>query len=745
MTISPKKWKTLPIKLLAAIGYIDVVVGMFNLSSLHSESCFRTPDLSSENIDFTPNLLTFRFFSNDTHSQTFHIPKCIFDSALTTHLFNHLNIYSDVSSYKKEFETYYMGSVEGTYKTIIIKGEDKTPYLERTKTFIPNDKTDNSIITYGDDKKRYMDPWPLLSLIDDNPCEVFDELDEKILPYFGKCRPFYLNFDSVKLVGHITSSFATFSYTSVNGTDSYKIRIFFGNSGDVVHALPFESQDLAVRMMLKHDLEIIGKTQPVRDMLNKYLNLESLDKLFEENHEDIMNDLKHMCSTFYRHIQLVLSGDITKDTLKLEHLLEPLLTFSIAYYVQYSYPSNDNFRGIESYINTEAMIQLSPELFELFANNMTVETPVRRNGSSFIDLLLSTYSFTNGFHNGNLNHLGLSLYFLKFIYQKNVTEDIAEYVHRYIDVLYGRYTYPESLKPENMYRSVDTHDVMDLFMMNTMVIYSRNNKSLLHHFLLRQTGLCNVNNIISHYHRLKDDHRDFGSLVSPCFRCLRYDFTEKKINDLITTESLEAYGRLFQMVNYMTRNSSMLNTIDCSLPEEDVLAIVPLNDKIYVVSSSPVVTGTVYEAQHTAIGLSLYVTRVQNNTCIHLTNIYAKDTPKAVYTFNLDESKDCDVCPSVLLEYTTNTGFTNLYVIRSTSDVKYIAKNSDLFPLTSHYMWILKNDTVLELRGTNFFIFSSKSPGAIVLYIIIISLIIWTLYEIIKLFCYKRQWQYQKL
>ncbi|UEH20517.1 envelope glycoprotein H [Elephant endotheliotropic herpesvirus 2] len=743
MKPSLKKWKTLPIKLFAVLSSINVTVGMFNFSNLHSESCFRTPDLSSQNIDFTPNLLTFRFFSNDTHSQVFHLPKCIFDSALTNHLFNHLNIYSDVSAYKNEFESYYMGSVEGTYKTIIIKGEDKTPYLERTKTVVPDGKIENSIITYGDNKQRYMDPWPLLSLIDDKPCEVFDELDEKILPYFGKCRPFYLNFDNVSVTGHITSSFVTISYLSVNGTQSYKIRLFFGNSGDVVHALPFESQDLAVRMMLKHDLEIIGKVDPVRNMLT-YLSLESLDKLFEENHEDIMKDLKHMCSNFHKHIQLILSGDITKDTLKLEHLLEPLVAFSIAYYVQYSYPSNDNFRGIENFIDTETTIQLSSELFELFANNMTVETPVRINGSSFIDLLLSTYSFTNSYHNGNLNHLGLSLYFLKFTYLKNVTEDIARYIHLYIDVLYGRYTYPESLKQENMYRSPETHDVMDLFMMNTMVIKSHN-KSLLHHFLLRQTGLCNVNNIISHFHQLKDDRRDFGSLVSPCYRGLRYDFTEKKINELITTESLEPYGRLFQMVNYMTKNSSMLNVIDCALPEESVLAIVPLEDKLYVVSSSPVVTGTVYEAQHTAIGLSLYVTRVQNNTCIHLTNIYARDTPKSVYTFNLDESKDCDVCPSVLLEYTTNTGFTNLYVIRSIVDVKYIAKNNDLFPLTSHYIWILKNDTVLELQGTNFFIFSSKSPGAIVLYIIIISLIIWTLYEIIKLFCYKRQWQYQKL
>nr|AIT71144.1 envelope glycoprotein H [Elephant endotheliotropic herpesvirus 1A]QOE74832.1 envelope glycoprotein H [Elephant endotheliotropic herpesvirus 1A]QOE74948.1 envelope glycoprotein H [Elephant endotheliotropic herpesvirus 1A] len=713
------------------------VMSAFNLSRVHSESCFKTQDLSSERFDLTPNLVMFKFFSNETHSQVFHLPKCIFDSDLTTYLFQHINIYDDVTKYKSQFEKYYMASVEGSYKTIIVEGTDNTPYLDHNTAYNPEKTVKDLIVTYQD--MKYMNPYPILSLIDDSPCEVFEGIDELILPYFGRCRKLFLNFDNVTVTGHVTSSFVTISYTAYNGTTPYTIRLFFGNSADVVHALPFESQDLAFRMMIHDDLEIIGHVNPVKSMLRTF-KMDLLDSLLKQNHEDVTNDFKHLFSAFYSHIQKILRRDITRDSLYLEQLLEPLMTYGIAHYVQYRYKYTDKWRGIDNYLETETYMQMVPELFELFANNMTVINPVRPNATKFMDILLSVYLYKSS---GPFDHRGLLIYFLKYVYQKNVTDDVATYAHEYMTKIYKKYTYPDTKQQETIYKS--NNDSIDLFILNAIAVNS-DNKTLRHHILLLQTGMCNIKNILGHFHALKHNEQNFGNLLSPCYRSLRYDLDEKKINELITTESLQQYGRLVSMVHSMTRNSSMLNIIKCELPEDGLLAIVPINDKLYVISSKPMVTGVVYKARYTAVNSFLFVTRVQNNTCVHIDRTFEDGTLKAVYSLGIDTAKECgDMCPSVLVEYGTNTGFIGLYTITTVDDLTYISSNRKLFPETSHYIWLLKNDTVLELEGTNIFLFSSRSPGAIILYIIIISLIIWTLYEIIKLFCYRRQWQYQKL
>nr|ADK70899.1 envelope glycoprotein H [Elephant endotheliotropic herpesvirus 1B] len=729
-------WLTIPILIIMTSHKIMCA---FDLSHVHSESCLKIQDISSDTINFTPNLVMFRFFSNETHSDVFHLPKCIFDSKLTSYLFDHLNIYEDVSVYKNNFEKYYMGSVEGTYRTIIIKGEDTTPYLDKTTAPTVEITEKDLIITYQG--IRYMNPFPVLSLIDDESCEVFDDINELILPYFGKCRKFYLNFGSVTLFGHITSNFVTIKYTAQNGTDPYTIRLFFGNSAEIVHTLPFEAQDLALRMMMYDDFEIIGEVGPVKEMLKSF-KLSLLDSLLEQNHEDVMNDFRHVFEAFYNHIKKIRDGSIDIKSLHIEQLLDPLLTYSIGYYIQYRYPPyTGKWRGIEHFIETETYIHMVPELFDLFAHNMTVKTPTRPNAIKFINILIRLYSYTDY---TKLDHRGLSLYFLKYIYQGNVTDDIATYAHRYMTNLYTKYTYPKTQEGEHLYKSYN--DSLDTFILNTIGLKSKN-KTLLHHILLLQTGMCNIQNIIGHFHSLQNNDPKFGALLSPCYRSLRYDLTAKKIGQLITKESLEPYGRLVNMVRFMTKNSSMLNVLKCELPEDDgLLAIATVDNKTYIISSRPIAVGVVYKATYTAINLFLYVTRIQNNTCIHIDKVYRDGDVKAVYTFSLDTAKDCgDMCPSVLVEYQTNTGFIGIHVINSIADIQYISENRNLFPESSHYLWLLKNDTVLELEGTNFFLFSSKSPGAIVLYIIIISLIAWTLYEIIKLFCYKRQWQYQKL
>ncbi|UEH20627.1 envelope glycoprotein H [Elephant endotheliotropic herpesvirus 6] len=733
-----ERFATEVLLVLACIVNQNNVMGAFNLSRVHTESCFKTKDLSSETLDLTPNLIMFKFFSNETHSQVFHLPKCIFDSDLTTYLFQHINIYEDVTMYKTRFEQYYMASVEGTYKTIIIKGTDNTPYLDQSTAYNPEQTVKDLIITYKDVK--YMNPYPMLSLIDDPPCEVFDGVDELLLPYFGRCRKFYLNFDHTTVEGHVTSSFVTISYTSLNGTVPYKIRLFFGNSGDIVHALPFESQDLAFRMMIRDDLEIIGKVAPVKAML-KTFNMDSLDSLLEQNHEDVSNDFKHLFSTFYLHIRKILQGDITRKSLFLEQLLEPLVTYGIANYVQYRYPHTDKWRGIENVLETESYMYIVPELFELFANNMTIVTPVRPNATKFMELLLKIYSYKSV--TGPFDHRGLLIYFLKFIYQNNVTEDVATYAHFYMTELYRKYTYPVSKEEETVYKS--NNDIVDLFILNAIAVRSGND-TLTRHILLLQTGMCNIKNILGHFHILTNNEQKLGNLLSPCYRSLRYDLTETKINELITKQSLQQYGRLVGMVHSMTKNSSMLNIIKCELPEDGLLAIVPIEKKLYVISSKPTATGIVYKGRYTSVNSFIFATRIQNGTCVHIDRTFDEGSLKAVYSLGIDTAKDCgDMCPSVLVEYGTSTGFIGLYIINSVDDLTYISNNRHLFPETSHYLWLLKNDTVLELEGTNFFLFSSRSPGAIILYIIIISLIIWTLYEIIKLFCYKRQWQYQKL
>ncbi|ALM25998.1 envelope glycoprotein H [Proboscivirus elephantidbeta4] len=713
----------------------------FNFSEIKNETCLRSKDIEN-NLDLSSSLITFRFFANESMSDVFHLPRCIFTHPLTDYLFDHMKIYSSVDEYKAEFQSTYLPGVEGTYKTVIIQGpDDNGPYLDKTKLTEKEESNEGNFITYN--KTTYIHRYPLLSLVDDPECEVFEDVDEMFLPFFGRCRNVSMTVKDVTVFSTITSVFSTLKYMFVNKTQHSPIRVFFGNADEVVTTMPFEPSDLALRITRRDDLLVAGKKDPVQYMLN-HIQMNSIDDMLRANHEHNIHNLKHLFSTFNQHVKKILDGKITYENIRVENMLEAYISWLIAAYVQYKSPHEHGLISLDDYIWTETALQASVDVFELFTNNMQVSLPVRKNASDLVDLILTVEKYIPVDSEHPPNHKGLSLMYLKYIYLQNVTSDIAEYASTYMRLLYDKYTYPENTET-SMYKHHD--DVYDLFLLNHMAIKS-SNMTLLRQVLLMQTSLCNVKNLLGHFHSLESNSRDLGHLVSPCFRCLRYDFTQEKIESMVTQETLSPYGRLTRMVHMMTKNSSMLDVLKCPLPEENLLAILPFSDTVtYVVSKKPVVQGEVYRATHTAIGVELYLTRLINNTwCVPVNYIFDnKDVTPVVHTFSIGTSQECDVCPSVLLQYSGNHGFTAYYVIHELKDVKYIHDNRHLFPRSSHYMWILKNNTVLELQGTNMFVFSSRSAGAIVLYVIIVSVIIWTLYEIGKLFFYKYQWRYQKL
>nr|ALN42256.1 envelope glycoprotein H [Elephant endotheliotropic herpesvirus 4] len=710
----------------------------FNFTEIKNETCLQTSDIEHKS-NLSSKLITFRFFANDTHSEVFHLPRCIFTHPLTEYLFAHMGIYKSVDEYKSEFEATYLPSVEGTFRTVIIKGSDDSPYLPKTK--VEEKEGDEGTFVYNN--TRYMHTYPTMSLIDDPECEVFDAVDETFLPFFGHCRNVSMTVKGVTVYSSITSAFSTLKYIVVNQTKPFPVRLFFGNSDEIVATMPFEPTDLTLRTTRSDDLIVAGKKGPVRVML-EHVRLESIDAMLHANHEYNVHNLRHLFLTFNEHVKKILTGAITYDNIRVEDLLEPYLSWLISAYVQYKSPKPHGLISVDDYVFTETALQASIELFELFTNEMKVALPFRKNASDFIDILLRLEKYVYVDEEPRLDHKGLSLYYLKYIYLRNVTEDIVRYATKYMLRLYEKYTYPGD-EHTSMYKHHD--DVYDLFLLNILAIAS-SNMTFLRHVLLLQTSMCNVKNLLGHFHSLETNSRDLGHLVSPCFRCLRYDFTPEKIENMVSQETLSPYGRVTRMVHSMTKNSSMLDVLKCPLPEENLVAVIPFSDTVtYVVSTKPVVRGEVYRATHTAIGVELYLTRLINNTlCVPLNYLFdSKDVTPVVQTFSIGHSKECDVCPSVLLQYSGNHGFTAFYVITTIDDVKYIHDHRTAFPRSSHYMWILKNNTVLELQGTNMFVFSSRSAGAIVLYVIIVSVIIWTLYEIGKLFMYKYQWRYRKL
>ncbi|UVZ34381.1 envelope glycoprotein H [Elephant endotheliotropic herpesvirus 3B] len=710
----------------------------FNFTEIKNETCLQTSDIEHKS-NLSSKLVTFRFFINETHSDVFHLPRCIFAHPLTEYLFGHMQIYKSVDAYKADFESMYLPSVEGTYRTVIITGSDDGPYLPKTK--VEDKEGDEGTFVYNN--TRYMHTYPIMSLIDDPECELFDAVDETFLPYFGRCRNVSMTVKDVTVYSSITAVFSTLKYILINQTKPFPVRLFFGNSDEIVTVMPFEPTDLTLRATRSDDFLVAGKKEPVQAML-RHVKLASIDELLHANHEYNVHNMKHLFSTFNAHVKKILTGAITYENIRVEDMLESYLAWLIAGYVQYKSPKPHGLISVDNYVSTETALHASVELFDLFTNKITVKLPFRRNASDFIDTVLRLDKYVDVDAEPRLDHKGLSLYYLKYIYLKNVTEDTIKYATRYMLYLYDKYIYPDD-EQASMYKHHD--DVYDMFMINTMAIRS-DNMTFLRHMLLLQTSMCNVKNLLGHFHSLETNSRDLGHLLSPCFRCLRYDFTPEKIESMVTHEALSPYGRVTRMVHSMTKNNSMLDVLKCPLPEENLVAIIPFSATVtYVVSTKPVVRGEVYRATHTAIGIELYLTRLVNNTlCVPINYLFdSKDVTPVIQTFSISSSEQCDVCPSVLVQYSGNHGFTAFYVIDDIDDLQYIHNHRDLFPRSSNYMWILKNHTVLELQGTNMFIFSSRSAGAIVLYVIIVSLIIWTLYEIGKLFMYKYQWRYQKL
>ncbi|QOE74439.1 envelope glycoprotein H [Elephant endotheliotropic herpesvirus 3A] len=709
----------------------------FNFTEIKNETCLQTSDIEHKS-NLSAKLITFRFFENETHSEVFHLPRCIFTHPLTEYLFSHMQIYKTVDAYKTEFESMYLPSVEGTFRTVIIKGFDDGPYLPKTSV----EETEGDEETFMYNNTRYMHTYPIMSLIDDPECELFNAVDETVLPFFGHCRNVSMTVKGVTVYSSITSVFSTLKYIFLNQTRPFPIRLFFGNSDEIVTTMPFEPTDLTLRTTRSDDLLVAGKKEPVQALLEKYVRLESIDNLLHANHEHNVHNLKHLFLDFNKHVKKILTGAVTYEKIGVQDMLAPYLSWLITAYVQYKSPKPHGLISVDNYISTETALHASIELFELFTNEMRVHLPVRKNASDFINILLRLEKYM--VDDPPLDHKGLSMYYLKYIYLKNVTADVVSYATRYMLRLYDKYTYSKD-ETTSMYKH--HNDVHDMFLINSLAIAS-SNMTFLKQMLLLQTSMCNVKNLLGHYHSLETNSMDLGHLVSPCFRCLRYDFTPKKIENMVSHETLSPYGRVIGMVHNMTRNSSMLNVLKCPIPEENLVALIPFSETVtYVVSTKPVVKGEVYRATYTAIGVELYLTRLTNSTlCVPINYLFdSKDVTPVVQAFSIGYSQKCDVCPSVLLQYSGNHGFTAFYVIDDIEDVKYIHDHRDLFPRSSHYMWILKNNTVLELQGTNMFIFSSRSAGAIVLYVIVVSVILWTLYELGKLFMYKYQWRYRKL
>ncbi|ADW24363.1 glycoprotein H [Cricetid gammaherpesvirus 2] len=217
---------------------------------------------------------------------------------------------------------------------------------------------------------------------------------------------------------------------------------------------------------------------------------------------------------------------------------------------------------------------------------------------------------------------------------------------------------------------------------------------------------------------------------SPCYLSLRFDFSPNKVNlETMQTSDMDTRQVMGGVSGFLadihSRHLKVLQTlpfIQCLKPIIDEIdVILPLGNITYVISREPVEGTTVYDISETFLESRMEISVITGNCEIPSHIEEEHKTVNIVY--NVSNTR-CKFCNSIIVSYDESQGFLSaMYILDNTIQNSLFLPESPFFDAYNshvHYLWLMSNGTVAEIRGT----YRRRAESFMILFAVIAILVI---------------------
>lgn len=291
------------------------------------------------------------------------------------------------------------------------------------------------------------------------------------------------------------------------------------------------------------------------------------------------------------------------------------------------------------------------------------------------------------------------------ISEYNVSTPAFSFLEKLFEDIYREYSYDYTLKPSTRKILLDVSETLK----HIGNLWNVTTKDLLKLYTIA-TSMCSNMEISTMVER----HDPIWSIdsvetFSPCYISLRFDFSANKINLEVEQSSKHTPTQIEKGISgFLTdlhvHHLQLLSTLPFIKCLKKVInhtdVILPITGLTYVISKEPVPGVTVYDISETFLESKMVISVFKDDCSPALAD---SDTHKTVpVIYNVTNTK-CKFCGSVILSYDEAQGFLSaMYVTDKTVQSNLFLPTSPFFADGNahvHYLWLMNNGSVVEIRG----------------------------------------------
>ncbi|ACY41096.1 envelope glycoprotein H [Wood mouse herpesvirus] len=287
----------------------------------------------------------------------------------------------------------------------------------------------------------------------------------------------------------------------------------------------------------------------------------------------------------------------------------------------------------------------------------------------------------------------------------NVSAHAFTFMEEMFETIYKDYSYVYSLTAETRKAMMGVSETLK----HVGKLWKVTTKDLIKLFTIA-TSMCTNNEISTMVERhapLWDI--DAVETFSPCYLSLRFDFSANKIkfeveqtSELTPKRTAEGVsGFLTDLHNHHLDLVASLPFVKClSHVINNTDVILPLEKITYIISKEAVPGVTVYDVSETFLESKLVISVFTDECQPALQDTDVHRTVPVIY--NISDSR-CQFCGSIIMSYDESQGFlAAMYVTDKVIQTNLFLPESPFFDNHNthvHYLWLMSNGSVVELRG----------------------------------------------
>nr|WIV69226.1 glycoprotein H [Bovine gammaherpesvirus 4] len=322
----------------------------------------------------------------------------------------------------------------------------------------------------------------------------------------------------------------------------------------------------------------------------------------------------------------------------------------------------------------------------------------------------------------------------------NVTEDVVRYVKRTLEDMYMEFSYTFTLSGAQRTILFKIWRILNTFTHDNHMV---NVKSLITSYIL-MSSMCTNGEIGLLVDKFSRHPIDIHETFTPCFMSLRFDFSvdklqsnaPQKLRESTTKVNTGTFGFLRVLHDFHKERVRQVPEIQCIHKdniEDNIIAVIPLTNVTYVLSSDKIENVLTYEITEVFLKSGMFLS-VLRPDCARFPEDHGIVLSIPVIYNVSNPTLGCPFCDSAVISYDESIGLESMMYINNTVIQKNLFLDVSPFfdgdNLHVHYLWLMNNGTVVEIRGAY-----RKKVYSIILFIMIFNgftLMIYFLYKMLS-------------